>query len=149
MQQRRRRAMVTLLATLVAASTFEITPANAATAQYWYVNAPACDYNTRPPWSMTVGSATGWFECGVRAMDVMWADGHHEIFGVGTDGAVWHIVPGGTSWQSLGGVAVNVVSADYYTPLSLPTITVLGSDYDRWCNSYWPGGGWGGWFFCN
>ena len=126
-------------------------PAAASTAQYWYVQSPPCDPVALSPWSLTVDNATGWFKCGSHVMDVMWADGHHELFGIGTDGAVWHIVPGWSQWYTMHGGVINVGGAYYSDQLSyffdVPTIEVTGTDNLEYCTFY-AQGDWDYWKRC-
>ena len=79
------------------------------------------------------------------------ADGRLEVFGVGTDNALWHdwqITPNGgwSGWNSLGGIVTSMPDAARNADGRLEVVA-RGSDnalWHRWQTS--PGGGWSGWY---
>ncbi|CAM5470364.1 hypothetical protein [Streptomyces tanashiensis] len=101
----------------------------------------ACVTSTRN-WG---GNVVAGYGCSEYALP----NGEEQVFGVGTDGAVWTrwSRTNGTlsSWTSLGGQARSSVSAEGYGWAI--TLSVIGTDGNWWYNNRGgtSSGGWSGW----
>lgn len=94
----------------------------------------------------TAYGKTGWFACGTDILWVNWTT-NSEYFGIGTDGAVWHIAPWFSNWRSMGGQAGDMAQA-FYDASGHATVQVYvpwATDV-YWCSTYTSA--WSGWYAC-
>lgn len=96
----------------------------------------------------TVYGHKGWFRCNTSLLEVNW-NGHWEVFGIGTDFAIWHIASWFNGWRSMGGQAADMNWA-FYDANGHPRVQVYvgpsADESDYWCSTYTSS--WSGWYPC-
>jgi hypothetical protein len=77
---------------------------------------------------------------------VSWGPNRIDVFGAGTDSALWHRWWDGSKWggwESLGGVLESPPAVDSWGPNRID-VFVVGTDSALW-HKWWDGSKWGGW----
>jgi hypothetical protein len=89
--------------------------------------------------------ATGTVAYGTQPMYVVWADGHDEVFVVGTDHRVWHMTSWLNDWRQIAG-APNVANMKdaFISGGGHSSIAVRVNSGNTWCAA-WHSSRWNWW----
>ncbi|WP_405683507.1 hypothetical protein OG204_00035 [Streptomyces sp. NBC_01387] len=139
-----------------------VAPASAATSsgaalrgqQDGYMSVSAIHGSASPDsWQKSYCGYTGTFKDGSSVLEVHWASGSVECFGVAPSRTIWHVWSGSGGWQEMpgNGRADDTVNAYENTTTGTRTVEMyVSSSNSHWCSSYTPGSGsgWGSWWNC-
>ena len=102
-------------------------------------------------YKFTFNNYTGTFLCNASVWGFTFSNGTSQLFGIGTDSAVWTAWNGSNGWHSLGGRAlVGFGPVAWSYPSSEAVVKVEGTDYNYWCRTRDAStGAWAGWQMCN